>query len=56
LERMKKMKTAILLAATMILPACAAQDSRQWLSDYQEARKVSRETGKPILVQFRCEA
>jgi len=50
------MKTALLLAATILLPACAAQDNIRWITDYQQARQVSRETGKPILVQFRCEA
>jgi hypothetical protein len=52
------MKLAMLLAAaTTFLPACAAQqDGVQYLSDYQEARKLSRQTGKPLLVQFRCEA
>lgn len=53
---MKKMKIPFLLTAALFLPSCVAQDNLRWISDYQEARKVSRATGKPILVQFRCEA
>jgi uncharacterized lipoprotein YajG len=54
--KMKLMQTAFLLAASLIMPACLAQDSNRWVSDYQQARQMSRDTGKPILVQFRCEA
>ena len=50
------MKTAFLMAASVWTTACAAQENMQFVSDYQEARKISRETGKPIFVQFRCEA
>lgn len=34
----------------------AQDDGITWLGDYQEARKVARETGKPIFLEFRCEA
>jgi hypothetical protein len=50
------MKIAFLLAATLVMPACLAQENIRWITDYQQARQVSRDTGKPILVQFRCEA
>ena len=28
----------------------------QWLGDYQEGVRQARQTHKPILVEFRCEA
>ena len=33
-----------------------APDSIQWLGDYREALRQAKETRKPILVEFRCEA
>ena len=51
----RKMRTA-LLTLTLLLPACAAQDAINWLGDYQEARKIAKQTGKPIFLEFRCEA
>jgi hypothetical protein len=27
-----------------------------WLGSYREGLRVARETGKPLLVEFRCEA
>jgi hypothetical protein len=32
------------------------QDGIRWLDNYEEARKESRATGKPIFLEFRCEA
>ena len=26
-----------------------------WLSDYRQARKIARESGKPLFVVFRCQ-
>lgn len=43
----------LVLSAAASLPA---SDDINWLGNYSEARKVARETGKPLLVEFRCEA
>ena len=40
------------LAAT----AAAQDDSINWLGSYREARQQAKETGKPIFIEFRCEA
>ena len=52
----KTMRTALLLAAAFALPAAAADEGINWLGDYQEARQLARKTGKPLFVEFRCEA
>jgi len=49
------MRTVLLLAAFLTLPACA-QEGINWLGDYGEARRIAKETGKPIFVEFRCES
>ncbi len=33
----------------------AQEDGIGWLSNYQEAVRQARETGKPIFLEFRCE-
>ena len=43
----------------LLLSAAAslhASDDINWLGSYSEGRRVARETGKPLLVEFRCEA
>ena len=48
-----------LLACLWILGAGAAlaqDDTLNWLGNYKEALKVAKETGKPIFLEFRCEA
>jgi hypothetical protein len=34
----------------------AQDDTIPWLSSYREALQQARQTHKPILVEFRCEA
>ena len=34
----------------------AADDGIEWLSSYREALTVAKQTGKPIFLEFRCEA
>ena len=34
----------------------AEDDSVNWLGNYQEALQQARQTGKPIFMEFRCEA
>jgi hypothetical protein len=36
--------------------AAATDDDINWLGDYREALRQARETKKPLLVEFRCEA
>lgn len=48
---------ALALCAGIAIGLSQAQDDGiTWLGDYQEALKVARETGKPIFLEFRCEA
>ena len=56
-------RTAVfLLAIAATLSAAAAQPGPQpvsgkisWVYNYQEGQRLSRETGKPMFVVFRCE-
>jgi hypothetical protein len=36
-------------------PAEQAAKARGWLTSYEQARAVARQTGKPLLVVFRCQ-
>ena len=48
-----------LLAWTLVLissPAQAQDEAVNWLGDYQEAVRQAKQTRKPLLVEFRCEA
>ena len=48
---------ALVFLSILISGACVrAADGVEWLGSFQEARQRSRATGKPILVEFRCEA
>jgi hypothetical protein len=40
------------LLLTVLVPS---GDPPRWLSDYEQARKEARSSGKPIFVVFRCE-
>jgi hypothetical protein len=47
----------VLAAATFFLaPPARAQEGISWLDNYQEALKEAKKTGKPIFLEFRCEA
>ncbi len=35
--------------------AAQAQKQTGWLTDYAQARALARQTGKPLLVVFRCQ-
>jgi GMP synthase-like glutamine amidotransferase len=37
-------------------PARAQDEAVNWLGDYQEGVQEAKQTGKPLLVEFRCEA
>jgi hypothetical protein len=36
-------------------PAPEDQEKPHWLTDYDQARKLTHASGKPIFVVFRCE-
>ncbi|MBL8178787.1 MAG: hypothetical protein JNK48_29200 [Bryobacterales bacterium] len=45
------------LATTVLAGGLAAQDEGiDWLTSYEEARTLAKTTGKPIFLEFRCEA
>ncbi len=44
----------ILGAAAAAVAQAAPGDALDWLDDYQEALARARETGQPLLVEFRC--
>jgi len=48
----------LLLASALAMAGSlfAADNSINWLGDYREALRQSRQTGKPIFLEFRCEA
>lgn len=52
------MKVMLHRILTLLLCVTAAQaaESVKWLGDYQEALAESKKTGKPIFLEFRCEA
>ena len=50
------MKTLGLFLVLAGAAMAAPDDSVQWLGDYREALRQAKETRKPILVEFRCEA
>ena len=45
-----------LAAFAAIIPLAGEDDGVTWLGDYKEALRTARETGKPIFLEFRCEA
>jgi len=44
------------MAASMCMSLRADDGEIAWLGDYQEGVRLARQTQKPILVEFRCEA
>ncbi len=49
---------AVILLALHTVPALAEDDAEgiHWLTSYREAREEAKKTGKPIFLEFRCEA
>lgn len=46
----------IAVMTAVVRPTTRADDNERvvaWLSDFEEAKKVARQTGKPIFVMFR---
>ena len=50
------MRTPIILTIFAFLSPLLAQDEIHWQGDYQQARAEAKRTGKPIFLEFRCEA
>ncbi len=47
---------ALLAAMAWAGAVGAAPDEIQWLDNYKDAIKEAQQTGKPIFLEFRCEA
>jgi hypothetical protein len=45
-----------ILAGAIGVSLAAQDDSINWLGSYREALRQAKETGRPIFVEFRCEA
>ncbi len=46
----------VVVLTAVVRPGLRADDNERvvaWLSDFEEAKKVARQTGKPIFVMFR---
>ena len=46
----------VLACAALTCPSCADDNEINWLGSYREAVQEARQSQKPILVEFRCEA
>jgi len=47
---------SLLVAASFAGAVHADNNEINWLGDYQEGLRAARQTHKPLLVEFRCEA
>lgn len=49
---------AVILLALNLIPAFAQDDAEgiHWLTSFREAKEEAKKTGKPIFLEFRCEA
>ena len=60
---MRKWLTGSVLGLTVLMfggradaePVAQAAQKAGWLTDYQAAKKIARESGKPLFVVFRCQ-
>jgi hypothetical protein len=50
------MRALILLGALAAISATAEDQSINWRGDYRAALREAKASGKPLLVEFRCEA
>ena len=54
---MKKLLLLLSALISTLIPAFGDdEEGIRWLSSYKEALQEARETGKPIFLEFRCEA
>ncbi len=56
--RMLRLGQYAVLACTMgvLSTARAEEQGVAWLGNYRQALREAKETGKPLFVEFRCEA
>lgn len=54
--RMANILPAVAAAMLLVASPAGAQEGISWLDNYQEALKEAKKTGKPIFLEFRCEA
>ena len=49
---------SVLLLALNLITAFAQEDAEgiHWLTSFREAKEEAKKTGKPIFLEFRCEA
>ena len=52
----KQLGLSVLVTAALGGALQADSNEINWLGDYQEGLRVARQTNKPLLVEFRCEA
>jgi len=59
-SRIKFMRTLYLAIAFILLSFTALaqtqDDGIYWYGDYAQALKQAKQTGKPLFIEFRCEA
>ena len=53
---LKPIGLSVLLAFSLGGALQADNNEINWLGDYQEGLRLARQTHKPLLVEFRCEA
>jgi len=44
------------LFGSSIAPAQSQEDGIYWYGDYRQALQKAKETGRPLFLEFRCEA
>ncbi len=45
-----------LVSLGLSIPLLAEDDTVEWLSNYKDAIQEAKRTGKPIFLEYRCEA
>jgi hypothetical protein len=53
---LNRLGLSVLLAASLGGVLRADSNEINWLGDYEEGLRLARQTQKPLLVEFRCEA
>ena len=53
---MREALPLVVLLAAFVMPAVAQDDTVDWLDNYPKALAEAKRTGKPIFLEFRCEA
>lgn len=54
--RASRLAALAILAGSLGGALPAQEGDIEWLSDYREALQLARQTRKPLVVEFRCEA